>query len=56
MKNQLVNVSKIVSSGEAFAALRNDGSVVTWGYFEGIALLCLYSVHRRTHDATHTDV
>lgn len=31
VKPQLMNVQKIVGSYGAFVAMKNDGSVVTWG-------------------------
>jgi len=35
-QEQLVNVRQIVASRMAFAAIRSDGRVVTWGTLEGI--------------------
>ena len=32
VQNQLHNIKMIYSTASAFAALKNDGSVVTWGY------------------------
>ena len=34
MRDQLVNVSRVFSTHKALAALRTDGSVVTWGHAE----------------------